>query len=124
MDQEINNINDVVVALRKDTSPPPSQWHKRYSHMLGKINGVEHKERNEIIPYQPMTGRYLKIWSKKRPTTLYLCEVEVIKADGKLFTYNTVIHYLRLYKMLYLNHATVDVTLTIKLISGIIGCLL
>ena len=94
MDQYITNMNGVTVALRNGEFE--GNWHDENSnYVIGTINDVKHNERIEIIPYQPKTGQYLKIWLPKW-TTLYLCEVEVIRAEGKLFTYITVVHYLRL----------------------------
>ena len=75
-------INEATVAFR--STPFKSNWHNGNSpSVIGKIADAKHTERIEIVPYTPRTGQYMKIWLPKKEN-LQLCEVEVMKADGKL----------------------------------------
>ena len=74
-------INGVTVAFKN--TPFNANWHDGNSQfVIGKIADAKHNERIEIVPNTPRTGRYLKIWLPKTEN-LQLCEVEVIKAEGK-----------------------------------------
>ena len=52
---------------------------------LHNIIGVANKERIEVIPSTPKSGRYVKVLADGRNKVLQLCEVEVFRAKGKIF---------------------------------------
>ena len=51
---------------------------------LSNILYIENKERIEVIPSTPKTGRYVKVWAHGSGKVLQLCEVEVFRAKGKI----------------------------------------
>ena len=73
-----NRLNGITVALQDD--PFQTTDFDRAS-IFGKLMDANFRERVEIIPKIPKSGRYLKIWLPGSDQ-LALCEVQVFQEKG------------------------------------------
>ena len=74
-------INGVTIAL-KDT---PFASNDYGGTRFGQLNDAGKHERIEMIPSTPKRGRYVKVWIPGTGKILQLCEVEVFRAQGRIF---------------------------------------
>ena len=80
-----DRIKDVRLAVKDmDFTNKADSSDGTHFGTLSNILYIENKERIEVIPSTPKTGRYVKVWAHGGGKVLQLCQVEVFRAKGKI----------------------------------------